>query len=87
MKNEFRYQLLIKAKDRRALNTTLQGLRSYALQHKWNATALVIDVTPYSAVIAQNVQRCRTESAGFDALLRSILETRERSAVTIRVLP
>ena len=46
LKNEFRYQLLIKAKDRRALNTTLQGLRAYALQHKWNATALVIDVDP-----------------------------------------
>ena len=46
LKNEWRYQLLIKAKDRRALNTTLQGLRSYALQHKWNATALVIDVDP-----------------------------------------
>jgi primosomal protein N' (replication factor Y) len=46
LKNEYRYQLLIKAKDRRALNTTLQGLRSYALQHKWNATALVIDVDP-----------------------------------------
>ncbi|HYP06240.1 MAG TPA: primosomal protein N' [Bryobacteraceae bacterium] len=46
LKNEFRYQLLIKAKDRRALNTTLQSLRSYALQRKWNATALVIDVDP-----------------------------------------
>jgi primosomal protein N' (replication factor Y) len=48
LKNEYRYQLLVKAKDRRALNTTLQSLRSYALQHKWNATALVIDVDPLS---------------------------------------
>jgi primosomal protein N' (replication factor Y) len=46
LKNEFRYQLLIKAKDRRALNSALQGLRSYALEHKWNATALAIDVDP-----------------------------------------
>jgi primosomal protein N' (replication factor Y) len=46
LKNEYRYQLLIKAKDRRALNQTLQNLRSYALDHKWSATALVIDVDP-----------------------------------------
>jgi primosomal protein N' (replication factor Y) (superfamily II helicase) len=46
LKNEYRYQLLIKAKDRRALNQTLQNLRSYAHDHKWSATALVIDVDP-----------------------------------------
>lgn len=46
LKNEYRYQLLIKARDRRALNQTLQSLRSYALDRKWNATALVIDVDP-----------------------------------------
>jgi primosomal protein N' (replication factor Y) (superfamily II helicase) len=38
--------LLIKAKDRRTLNQMLQQLRTYALDHKWNATALVIDVDP-----------------------------------------
>jgi primosomal protein N' (replication factor Y) (superfamily II helicase) len=46
LKNEYRYQLLIKAKDRRTLNQILQQLRTYALDHKWNATALVIDVDP-----------------------------------------
>ena len=46
LKNEYRYQLLIKAKDRRALNDTLRRLRSHALDRKWNATALVIDVDP-----------------------------------------
>jgi primosomal protein N' (replication factor Y) len=48
LKNEFRYQLLIKAKDRRALNSTLQRLRAYATERKWQATALVIDVDPLS---------------------------------------
>ena len=33
-------------KDRRALNDTLRLLRSHALDRKWNATALVIDVDP-----------------------------------------
>lgn len=46
LKNEYRYQLLIKAKDRRALNQTLQQLRTYALDQRWHATALVIDVDP-----------------------------------------
>jgi len=46
LKNEYRYQLLIKAKDRRALNETLRRLRSHALERHWNATALVIDVDP-----------------------------------------
>lgn len=46
LKNEYRYQLLIKAKDRVALNKTLHQLRLYALDRKWNATALVIDVDP-----------------------------------------
>ena len=46
LKNEYRYQLLVKAKDRRALNQTLHHLRSYANDRKWNATSLVIDVDP-----------------------------------------
>jgi primosomal protein N' (replication factor Y) (superfamily II helicase) len=46
LKNEYRYQLLVKAKDRRALNQTLQQLRGYAIDRKWNATSLVIDVDP-----------------------------------------
>jgi primosomal protein N' (replication factor Y) len=48
LKSEYRYQLLIKAKDRRALNATLQQLRNHALERKWGATALVIDVDPLS---------------------------------------
>jgi primosomal protein N' (replication factor Y) len=46
LKNEYRYQLLIKAKDRRALNETLRQLRMHAIERKWSATALVIDVDP-----------------------------------------
>ena len=46
LKNEYRYQLLIKALDRKRLNETLQSLRRYALDQKWRATALIIDVDP-----------------------------------------
>ena len=46
LKNEFRYQLLIKALDRKRLNETLQSLRRYALDQKWRSTALIIDVDP-----------------------------------------
>src|SRR2546423_13375776 len=48
LKNEYRYQFLIKAASRKALNETLQRIRSYALEQKWGATALVIDVDPLS---------------------------------------
>jgi primosomal protein N' (replication factor Y) len=48
LKNEFRYQLLLKSASRRLLNETLQGLRHCALERKWNATSLVIDVDPLS---------------------------------------
>ncbi len=48
MKNEFRYQLLIKAASRTTLNQTLQKLRNFALERKWSPTALVIDVDPLS---------------------------------------
>lgn len=48
LKNEYRYQLLIKAADRRLLNDTLHNLRRYALDRKWNPVALVIDVDPLS---------------------------------------
>lgn len=48
MKNEFRYQLLLKATDRRKLNDTLHRLRRYAAENKWGATALAIDVDPVS---------------------------------------
>jgi len=48
LKAEFRYQLLIKAASRKRLNETLQALRRHALERRWNATALVIDVDPVS---------------------------------------
>ncbi|MGC9970898.1 MAG: primosomal protein N' [Bryobacteraceae bacterium] len=46
LKSEYRYQLLLKAASRKALKEALDGLRRYALEHKWPATALVIDVDP-----------------------------------------
>jgi primosomal protein N' (replication factor Y) len=46
LKREFRYQLLIKANSRKILNVTLGNLRRHALDTKWPATALVIDVDP-----------------------------------------
>jgi primosomal protein N' (replication factor Y) len=48
VKNEYRYQFLIKAASRTALNDLLQRIRSFALERKWGATALVIDVDPLS---------------------------------------
>jgi primosomal protein N' (replication factor Y) len=48
LKNEYRYQFLIKAASRKALNETLQRIRAYALERKWPATSLVIDVDPLS---------------------------------------
>jgi primosomal protein N' (replication factor Y) (superfamily II helicase) len=46
LKNEYRYQLLIKASSRKALKETLDSVRAFALDRKWPATALVIDVDP-----------------------------------------
>ncbi|MDQ2946476.1 MAG: primosomal protein N' [Acidobacteriota bacterium] len=46
LKNEFRYQLLIKAASRVKLNETLQGLRRFAIEKRWSATSLIIDVDP-----------------------------------------
>jgi primosomal protein N' (replication factor Y) len=46
LKNEYRYQFLIKAASRKALNELLQRARGYAIDHKWGPTALVIDVDP-----------------------------------------
>jgi primosomal protein N' (replication factor Y) len=44
--NEYRYQFLIKAASRKALNGVLQRLRCFATDHHWGATALMIDVDP-----------------------------------------
>jgi len=48
LKDEFRYQILLKAASRTSLNQTLQALRRHALEQKWGPTALVIDVDPVS---------------------------------------
>jgi primosomal protein N' (replication factor Y) len=48
LQNEYRYQFLIKAASRKALNALLQQIRCFALEHKWGATALTIDVDPLS---------------------------------------
>ena len=46
LKAEFRYQMLIKAASRKALNALLKRAREFARGQKWGATALVIDVDP-----------------------------------------
>ncbi len=46
LKNEFRYQFLVKASSRKTLNELLRRIREFAVEHKWGATALVIDVDP-----------------------------------------
>jgi primosomal protein N' (replication factor Y) len=46
LKNEYRYQFLIKAASRKTLNELLRLAQAFAREHKWNATALVIDVDP-----------------------------------------
>ncbi|MBV9769644.1 MAG: primosomal protein N', partial [Bryobacterales bacterium] len=46
LKSEFRYQLLLKAADRKVLNETIRHLQRFTREQKWPATALVIDVDP-----------------------------------------
>ena len=46
LKAEYRYQTLIKAASRKALNALLRRAQEFARDQKWNATALVIDVDP-----------------------------------------
>ena len=46
LKMEFRYQLLLKAANRKRLNELLHSLRAFAQEKHWPATALVIDVDP-----------------------------------------
>ena len=48
LKNEYRYQMLIKASTRKLLATVLAELRHYAQSEKWNPASLVIDVDPMS---------------------------------------
>jgi primosomal protein N' (replication factor Y) len=46
LKSEFRYQLLLKAANRKRLNEVLRDIERFAAARKWGATALVIDVDP-----------------------------------------
>ena len=46
LRNEFRYQLLLKTSSRKLLAEILMRIRRHAVEHKWGATALVIDVDP-----------------------------------------
>jgi primosomal protein N' (replication factor Y) len=48
LKNEFRYQVLLKAAKRATLHLVLTELRRFADKEKWKATALAIDVDPIS---------------------------------------
>jgi primosomal protein N' (replication factor Y) len=48
LKNEYRYQMLLKSASRRALNELLHAARRHAADRKWAATALVIDVDPFT---------------------------------------
>lgn len=46
LKNEYRYQMLIKTSSRKALNEILGRVRRFAVEEKWNPTSLMIDVDP-----------------------------------------
>jgi primosomal protein N' (replication factor Y) (superfamily II helicase) len=46
VKNEFRYQMLIKAVHRKRLSEILADLRRFAQSENWNPTSLLIDVDP-----------------------------------------
>ncbi len=48
LKNEFRYQILLKAASRAVLREVVNQARAFAEKDKWSATALVIDVDPIS---------------------------------------
>lgn len=48
LKREYRYQLLLKSASRKTLAEHLARIRRHALEAKWPATALVIDVDPMS---------------------------------------
>jgi primosomal protein N' (replication factor Y) len=48
LKNEFRYQILLKAARRATLRAVLKDLQQFAAKEKWKTTALVIDVDPIS---------------------------------------
>ena len=47
LNNEYRYHLLTKAASRKPLNE-LRSAQGFAREQKWSATALVIDVDPFT---------------------------------------
>ncbi|HEV2200314.1 MAG TPA: primosomal protein N' [Bryobacteraceae bacterium] len=46
LKNEYRYQMLLKAATRKRLAAVLADVRRYAQSEKWNPASLAIDVDP-----------------------------------------
>jgi primosomal protein N' (replication factor Y) len=48
VRDEFRYQILLKAAKRTTLRDTLRTLQAFAQKEKWRSTALIIDVDPIS---------------------------------------
>lgn len=46
LKNEYRYQMLLKSSSRKKLNQIAGELRRYAMAEKWGAASLVIDIDP-----------------------------------------
>jgi primosomal protein N' (replication factor Y) (superfamily II helicase) len=48
LKNEFRYQLLLKSAQRSTLRRALDQLRRYTLDQRWPVTAVIVDVDPLS---------------------------------------
>jgi primosomal protein N' (replication factor Y) len=46
VKNEYRYQMLLKSASRKVLNQTLRELLQFAMAEKWNPANLAIDVDP-----------------------------------------
>jgi primosomal protein N' (replication factor Y) len=46
LKNEYRYQMLIKASSRKRLSEVLHDLRRFAVKERWNPASLLIDVDP-----------------------------------------
>ena len=46
LKNEYRYQMLVKASSRKRLSEVLHDLRRFAAHERWNPASLLIDVDP-----------------------------------------
>jgi primosomal protein N' (replication factor Y) len=48
VQKEYRYQVLLKATNRKVLAGVLERVRAFALESRWPSTALIIDVDPLS---------------------------------------